>query len=544
VSAPKIEDHPDHFLVHGKERPYKVFKKGMSKGTVDRFQKMCSGGVVKAANGIAVPDPTGADESAGMSMAVPDYRMGMDYSPTVVDRGAMNWKGAGVDAPGNPTLGSDVRPDSGVMTPDRPRPDTEGGVTQADIDEANRRNAEAKKAAEQPAAEAMPAVPQMHAVGESRLYREGSKEAQDAARAEAKAQAEGERAQAEAYAAHQTATKAAWEAGKKVSDEMHARAKALDDAYARSEVDPEKYWKDGHSKIVAGIGILLSGIGQGVGAAGGNKMSNMAMDVLNKAVEQNINAQEFNIKKAGHAAMSAHQSANDYDVQRQAEMAHAYQMLGLQVQEIAHRTGSQTVIARGDALAAQMKQQAGIHQEQAAQRAAMAKYGNDVNAYQAAAQKAADLRSLPGKTAMALAPYEQSEELLKEMQKADAVGYGRWSGAVEALQSLPIVGNGNMPATQWETKVKLLANELGKISTGGKAGEQEAKHLGELLMRASTTEQRKRVVADVWAYVQGQKKGATRALNTQGYKGTSGVPGQNGQFNPATGALAGQQTGE
>jgi hypothetical protein len=517
VSAPKIEDHPDHFLVHGKERPYKVFKKGMSKGTVERFQKMCSGGVVKAALGIAVPDPEG-----GPDMAVDEGAV----NPAAFQAGQPENFQADLTPP-EPTK-YDSRVNASIKTDDgRSIPTNSPSEGIYSLDEQRARAAAGIQPEGDKTQDSLPqgpAVPQMHAVGESRLYREGSKEAQDAARREAQAQAEGERAQAAAYQAHQTATKAAWEEGKKVSDEMHARAKALDDAYARSEVDPEKYWKDGHSKIVAGIGILLSGIGQGVGAAGGNKMSNMAMDVLNKAVEQNINAQEFNIKKAGHAAMSAHQNANDHDVQRQAEMAHAYQMLGLQVQEIAHRTGSQTVIARGDALAAQMKQQAGIHQEQAAQRAMAAQYGNDVNAYQAAALKAQQqsaLKSLPGRSAAMLAPLDQAQELVKEMKGSGGAKWGRLASTIETLQGVPGFGSGDMPETKWKLSVDLLANELGKISTGGKAGEQEAKHLRELMLAAKSSAQRQDALKNVVSYIAGQKKGVTRTLEYQGYIGAA-----------------------
>jgi hypothetical protein len=193
VSAPKIEDHPDHFLVHGKERPYKVFKKGMSKGTVERFQKMCSGGVVKAALGIAVPDPEG-----GPDMAVDEGAV----NPAAFQAGQPENFQADLTPP-EPTK-YDSRVNASIKTDDgRSIPTNSPSEGIYSLDEQRARAAAGIQPEGDKTQDSLPqgpAVPQMHAVGESRLYREGSKEAQDAARREAQAQAEGERAQAESAA--------------------------------------------------------------------------------------------------------------------------------------------------------------------------------------------------------------------------------------------------------------------------------------------------------------------------------------------------------
>lgn len=57
------------------------------------------------------------------------------------------------------------------------------------------------------------------------------------------------------------------------------------------EIDPQKYWssKDSHAKMRAGIGILLSGLS---GAT-----NNMAMDVINKNIDRDIEAQKSNLGK-------------------------------------------------------------------------------------------------------------------------------------------------------------------------------------------------------------------------------------------------------
>ncbi len=68
-------------------------------------------------------------------------------------------------------------------------------------------------------------------------------------------------------------------------------------AYSQSkaaEVDPERYWnsKSTEGKILAGIGMVLSGMGGGM--TGSNR--NLALEQLNKAIDNDIAAQQANIK--------------------------------------------------------------------------------------------------------------------------------------------------------------------------------------------------------------------------------------------------------
>jgi hypothetical protein len=70
-------------------------------------------------------------------------------------------------------------------------------------------------------------------------------------------------------------------ANKAASDELFKK-------YKSKELDPDHYWQN-HSKIAAGVGILLSGVGQAMGAK-----SNGALDAINTGIERDIDAQKTN----------------------------------------------------------------------------------------------------------------------------------------------------------------------------------------------------------------------------------------------------------
>lgn len=64
-----------------------------------------------------------------------------------------------------------------------------------------------------------------------------------------------------------------------------------------SRVDPDHYWADkgAVSKVGSVIAILLSGIGQGLQNARGGNAPNLALAVLDKLIDNDIEAQRFNI---------------------------------------------------------------------------------------------------------------------------------------------------------------------------------------------------------------------------------------------------------
>lgn len=67
---------------------------------------------------------------------------------------------------------------------------------------------------------------------------------------------------------------------------------AADQAAQASKINPNQFWESRSTpqKIMAAIGIALGGIGGGLSGHGGNA----AMDVINKAIDRDIDAQKFN----------------------------------------------------------------------------------------------------------------------------------------------------------------------------------------------------------------------------------------------------------
>jgi len=66
---------------------------------------------------------------------------------------------------------------------------------------------------------------------------------------------------------------------------------ALGQAFAANKINPDHYFQD-HSKVAAGIGVLLSGLGQAIGA--GRVAGNGALDVIQNGINRDIEAQKAN----------------------------------------------------------------------------------------------------------------------------------------------------------------------------------------------------------------------------------------------------------
>lgn len=79
-----------------------------------------------------------------------------------------------------------------------------------------------------------------------------------------------------------------------MADHKSSNDKLLD-AYMKKEVNPDHYWSSQTvpAKIAAGLGMILGGLG--AAATGGH---NMAMDVINKAIDRDMEAQKSGQEKA------------------------------------------------------------------------------------------------------------------------------------------------------------------------------------------------------------------------------------------------------
>jgi hypothetical protein len=200
---------------------------------------------------------------------------------------------------------------------------------------------------------------------------------QDASRAQAaalrsQADLEGQRLGAQSKL-QQQAIDAATEAQGKIQRTMEIRQQEVEGAkraYERTVnaindpsmvVDPNRFWnsRDTGQKILAGISILLGGLGQGTFAAMGLKSENGAMEILQDAIRRDVEVQQANVTNRRGAmrdelqgrgelfTMLRQQGMDDLEAVR-AEEAAKIDMVQRQIEQLASQMGSQEARVRAD----------------------------------------------------------------------------------------------------------------------------------------------------------------------------------------------------
>lgn len=143
--------------------------------------------------------------------------------------------------------------------------------------------------------------------------------------------------------------------------------------FTTAKVDSGRLWNNLRTgqKILAGLAIALGGYGGALSGKGDNK----AMDVINKAIDRDIEEQKFNIQQDAQSKQLKSQSLRDqasmqgtllsslrqkYGDDVQAEIAMrtlAIQQTQLKLQQIASRTESKTVLQNAEMLNAQLERE-------------------------------------------------------------------------------------------------------------------------------------------------------------------------------------------
>lgn len=99
-----------------------------------------------------------------------------------------------------------------------------------------------------------------------------------------------------------------WEANQKQSDQVAADI-------AASKIDPKQYWNN-HSRITAGISLILGGIGAGL--SGG---PNQSLALLNKNIDNELEAQKANLGKKQN--LLSHYVQQGHSIQEAQQLARA-----------------------------------------------------------------------------------------------------------------------------------------------------------------------------------------------------------------------------
>jgi len=149
-------------------------------------------------------------------------------------------------------------------------------------------------------------------------------------------------------------------------DAQMADYKRLQDEASAEKINPEQWWgsKSFGEKALGVIGIILGGFSQGAGRG------NPAMEMMNRMVDQNIEAQKSAIAGKQHRAEAAQnmyqQKLRQFGDENAAEMATRSQMLeqfNLQTRAEALRSQSPILQAKAKDVSAQIQlEQAKLHQ--------------------------------------------------------------------------------------------------------------------------------------------------------------------------------------
>lgn len=151
---------------------------------------------------------------------------------------------------------------------------------------------------------------------------------------------------------------------------LDAEHKQLTDAVMNQKIDPSRLWNNMSTgnKILAAISVALGGLGSGLSGK-----ENMAMAVINKATEQDIDAQKSELGK-NHTLLSENvRRYGDLNTATQATMLQMNAITQAKIAQAAARSGSAQAQAQAKMLLGDLEMQGAQIKEQLAQKQALAK---------------------------------------------------------------------------------------------------------------------------------------------------------------------------
>lgn len=134
-----------------------------------------------------------------------------------------------------------------------------------------------------------------------------------------------------------------------------AQADQLSQEIAAGKIDPNKFWseKSSGSKIAAGLGIILSGIGAGLQGS----TQNMALGVLQKQIDQDIDSQKANLgKKQTMLSDNLRMQGNLMQAEAATRLQYSAILQG-QIAKIASQTSDPMILGKAQQMIAERKRQ-------------------------------------------------------------------------------------------------------------------------------------------------------------------------------------------
>lgn len=148
----------------------------------------------------------------------------------------------------------------------------------------------------------------------------------------------------------------------KLQAEMEQKRQALDaehqqliQQYQSGKIDPHRVWGDMSTgnKILASVSMVLGGLGSGL--SGG---PNVAMEVINKAIDRDIDAQKENMGKTHNLLSMNMQQYHNLDAAITASRLQANAATQAMVGQAAAKAGTPQAIAQANMMKADLQQQA------------------------------------------------------------------------------------------------------------------------------------------------------------------------------------------
>lgn len=157
---------------------------------------------------------------------------------------------------------------------------------------------------------------------------------------------------------------------------LNDRSTALFNNIQAGKIDPDQYWQN-HSRISAGLGVLISGIGAGLQKS----TTNMAMNAIQDGIEKNIDAQKANLNTKNNLyRMNMEQTHNEAEAYAMTK-ADLITMTAAKANEISAGVGTAQAEANKNTLLSQLGvQQAQLHQQLASAGIARQAYTNGIPA--------------------------------------------------------------------------------------------------------------------------------------------------------------------
>jgi hypothetical protein len=359
-----LKDKPDSFeLVHPDGSNFSVAKKGLDESMISRIGGMpYFEAPIPNSSPVPQPDP----------MATPPAEP--EKQPLAGRAGIMQGMVDNLVEGGKKVLGGRTGGIAeAVGEASRPKPpllaDNTGGmlVEGAEVPLENTVAAPIAPQAAVPgsAAQATSAMP----TGMNSAYAMQAQGIQNAANAQAQAATE----QAAAHEAHQQKLLEQQTRYDNAFNKLTADNDALEKDILDDKIEPRKMFGEMSTgnKLLAGLAIALGGIGQGLMKTD----KNAAVEMLNKMLQDDIEAQKANLDKKKGLLSNNLQKVRDLQTAEQLTRSQLLAITQAEVSKAVAKAGSDEAKARGQVLLGQLKQQQEVLKAEIAKKAAVAQVG-------------------------------------------------------------------------------------------------------------------------------------------------------------------------